>query len=271
MIITNRFVVLNNPKTGSTFFRSMMRHLHPGEAGPQPWPLRGWRRLAPTTPPFLELLHPKAFSQGMDQHGSYAQIPRRFRGRPVVSVVRDPFDRFLSVYRFRWWAEHPAIDGRLVLERFPHFPNLDPEEYLRFEDLFVEIRLGRSDLEVGRQTIQFIRMFFPDPERVLRRLAHGGLDSEEILEELPPIRLLQTEELNRQLFDFLLGQGYPRNRVQFILGHPRVHVTDAARAEAGHLRGRVAHRERLLYRIYRSLGIVYPTSGGTEESTVTPR
>jgi hypothetical protein len=266
VIITDRFVMLNNPKTGSSFVRAVLKQLHGYPTADSSRLQRLVHRLGLRHDPrFVELILPApdaASPVRPNQHGRYCQIPHGHRGKEVASVVRDPFARLYSIYRFGGWRVYPRRYGPTIAKLFPAFPDLSFEEYLRMEEFVLERWWlpGRADaLQVGRQTIRFIHMFFRDPPGVLARLDAGYLESDRFLEDLPPIRFLQTERLNRELHDFLRDHGYAQERVAFVLEHERVNVTQwQGRGEwTAALVGEVLRRERLLFRILRHLGFHY--------------
>jgi hypothetical protein len=270
MIITERFVVLNNPKTGSTFVRTVLKQLHSGD-DVRPGGLRlleGYLRKP--VPSLTELLLPNIkvpAPRPPDQHGTYSQIPAAYRKREVVSVVRDPFARLLSTYRFGWWRRYPPLDGAALALHFPGFPDLDFEEYLRLEEYDVRWRVppAAAGLAVGLQTVQFIQMFFRDPAGVLARLDDHYLDSDRFLADLPPVRFLRTERLNEDLVQFLLEHGYPAERLRFVAAHAAVNATvgGAAPAWTHGVVENILHRERLLFRILAHLGFTYPAPCST--------
>jgi hypothetical protein len=264
MIITERFVVLNNPRTGSTFVREVLKQLHgrrrhsPGRLGR----LLGRLKLHPDRG-FAELLLDTPGRQiPPNQHGGYFQIPPEHRGKEVVSVVRDPFARLLSIYRYGWWKKYPPVDAATIARHLPAFPHLSFREFVELEELSLERRLGSKfrDLQVGRQTVRFIDMFFRDPAAVLSRLNGRYLESDEFADDLPAIRFLQTETLNRGLFEFLRERDYPLHRIEFILENGAVNrspLTETDLPWTRELIDGVLHRERLLFRMLGNLGFAY--------------
>ncbi len=116
MILTDRFVMLNFPRTGSTFVRSVLRQLH------RPW----WGALGVNLPPrastrFQELTLPidrsrKAERLGRkSQHGRWGQIPESHRHLPVATVIRHPLDHAVSSFwHADWWKSPPAGEAALL-------------------------------------------------------------------------------------------------------------------------------------------------------------
>ena len=143
MLITSRFVVLNVPKSGSSFVREVIKTIYAKRQGrkrEQHPALRfitarlpDWRPYGDVTArEFLKELYVPRIrlrTSGVDQHGLAIQIPPRFRHLPVVSVARNPYDKFLSDYEFRWWAKSPPLPLRQLVEAFPHYPDLSLDEF----------------------------------------------------------------------------------------------------------------------------------------------
>jgi hypothetical protein len=257
MIITTDFVILNNPRTGSTFVREVVKQAH----------ARGRRHLLPGLrgAGYRELLLPNIKvpdRRPPDQHGTYAQIPRAHRHKEVVSVVRHPVSRMLSMYSFRWWVRYPPLERSAMESLFPTFPDLDLPTYLRLEDHDVRSRLPAHahELQVGLQTVQFIQMFFREPAAVLARLDDGYLGSDRFLEDLPPIRFLRTETLSRDLYQFLRDRGYPEEAAALALTQEPLNASSSSGVSAAwepEIVATLLHRERLLFRILQHLGCGY--------------
>jgi hypothetical protein len=145
MIITEIFVMLNLPKTGSTFARTVIKELY------KPSILKKILvklRLVPRDLIELKLPNIKMPNRIFDQHGTYSQIPKKYLNRPVFSVVRNPYTRFLSAYQFKSWANPNQLTvDRSILERdFPTFPDLDMDTYV---DLLIESEKTRLKFATG--------------------------------------------------------------------------------------------------------------------------
>ena len=232
MIITERFVMLNFPKTGSSFARDVLRRVHDYDA----WGNRLLRRLPFASPSMLELRLPKIDgrlrSGRRDQHGTYRQIPRAHTHKTVFSVVRNPFERYVSLYLYGWWRTNllPTTEER-IRDAFPHFPDLDFREYYEMINLFFrENRLNgiSPKIDLGLNTIQFIQFFFREPERTLKLIDEDYIETRRYLDDMADVVFLHQEDLNNELCDFLLHMGYAEADVGFIRNAERVNVTPRA-------------------------------------------
>lgn len=274
MIVTQRFIVLNMPKTGSTFVRLVLARLHhvPMLALTQPSVRRfnNW-----LNPGFKELHHPNIREHGStyglpDQHGTWAQVPERYRSLPVVMVVRNPLDRYASEFYFRWWARHEIVDRAILAKEFTNFPELSFADFLRYKDLEIPVRCGGCEPSagIGSQTVEFVQMLFKEPQAVLPNLddqyVHSGLYKHQLPKKLT---LLRMENLNTEFYAFLHSMGYPDTSIGHILDEPVIQPKEGTTREAGsgwrtlyssELLELITRKERLLFQILRDLGISYP-------------
>ncbi len=162
MVITDQFVMLNLPKTGSSFARKALKKVHHYDTLPN----KILRKLSLAGSSMIELSHPsldRQFPEDLrDQHGTYRQIPEEHRHKTVVSVIRNPVDRYVSAYLFGWWKINLHTTEKRLRQAFPHFPELSFREYYEMINLFGrENRLrGMSPrIDLGFYTIQFIQFF----------------------------------------------------------------------------------------------------------------
>lgn len=231
MLITKNFVMLNFPKTGSTFARSALNQVH--EPGRIRQALERLKLLAPAmedrfmAPYFFTEAQRQAAARPQSQHGVYVQIPDKHRSKALITVIRDPFKRFVSLYEFRNWANHPTPDRAQLLKWFPNFPNLSFKEYFSFaEELVLPYVLPEGmQVEVGSLTAQFIRFYARDPLKTMLALREDTDLRRDHNLHFPKIRFLHTENLNQELHDFLLEMGYPDKKIAFILSKKKVNTT----------------------------------------------
>lgn len=270
MLITDQFVMLNLPKTGSTFARTVIKELHVKRLSKQSFVKRALQRLNIIKQPIcMDIMLPniklKQVEVQPDQHGTYSQIPDDFWGLPIISVVRNPYTRFMSGYEFRWWEAHPPIEDSLLAEHFPNFPDLTVDDFVRLNELDVihgRLEGRKPNAEVGIQTVQFIQMFFKDPDRVLQALTDEYLDSDEVFSDMAEITFLRQEKLNEDLADFLAGIGYSAEEVDHVRSRDRVNVTPRQAPDRNALwtptaLDYVRRKERMIFRILEMKGIVY--------------
>jgi hypothetical protein len=262
MILTDQFVLLNFPRTGSTFAREAVKKLYQRRSGPRILralpPVRGRATIRELMLPIDRTISASR-AKRRSQHGRYGQIPPEYRDRPVVSVMRNPFDLIVSHFEHGFWKAHPIADEALLRERFPSYPELDFDEYLAMSE-----ELGLADVlkgvpvraDVGPLTIHFIRFFFPDPDSVLRRLTDDFIDRRQFVEELPPVRFLHTEDLRRELRGFLESVGFSSAETELIDSLPKTNIAGArgGRSWPGYYRDearrRTRHKERMLFSLF---------------------
>ena len=251
VIITKDFVILNLPKTGSSFVREVIISIY--------------NKRGATSEEFMELMTPNTKIPTLkDQHGCYDLIPRKYQGRKIISVIRDPYLRLKSLYRYGWWKEHPYVDKMLIETHLPNFPNLSFDKFLEMEKL-VNDKLKNDyeipySLEIGNQTIQFIRFFFRNHRKVLSSLTLDYFLSGEYKNDICDVSFLRNENLNLELFKFLSNNGFSNEEAEFALNHEKVNVTKSLLNENIDDRVLIEHintTEWILFEILLYLGIDY--------------
>jgi hypothetical protein len=260
MLITSRFVVINLPKSGSSFVRAVIKAIYAQRRGRR-WHLRlPWSR---SRDRFLrELILPNIRLAGRpaDQHGTVAQIPARFRGRPIVAVLRDPYTKMVSEYRFRWWATYPPLDKATLYEAFPTFPDLSFDAFLRLSDHIAAAKAGADNADrMGNLTIEFVQFFFRDPAAALAAMSDDYIRSGTFRQDMAAVEFLRQEDLNRNLAAFLARMGFAADEVARCRAHERVNVTAVEEAGGDDLwtepaLRRFQDRERYLLAMLDSLG-----------------
>lgn len=189
MIITDDFVLLNFPKTGTTFTRKIIKMLYKDK----------FEELLLPYPPDTRLMH---------QHAPYARIPAEHRRKTILSIMRNPFDRYVSLFIYKWWINYPPERKEKLIEIYPAFPDIGFVEFLdmynRFERKNVLTRHNASsvfDTDIGFQTFNFVAFHSKNPRSALDQLAQGKPDP---FLELPKIHFLRQECLRKDLVGFLV-------------------------------------------------------------------
>lgn len=280
MIVTDRFVLLNFPRTGSTFAR---------DAVARAYGVGGWfgavRRVLASTPGFRELWLPidrtetAARARRRSQHGAYSQIPKSARGLPVVSVVRCPYDRAVSLFEARFWRDQPCADVAALRARAPRFPDITFSEYLELAHEFgrADVSRGRPPAgDVGVQTLHHLKFYARDVDAMMACVAAGGVDAGAHRALLGEVRYLRHERLGAELADFLEGVGLEPRRVAPIR---RLPPRNRARARAGRPwtdyfspteRATFRRRERVLFELFPEYD-VDPAPGAATPAAGRPR
>jgi hypothetical protein len=258
MLIGRDFVMLHNPKTGSSFARKVLHAVYDLRA----------RECGVEHQALIELLLPNIRVAGragtVDQHGTFSQIPDADKGKTVYSIARDPSSRAVSMYKFGYWRSFSPIPMEIIQKEFPGFPALTLKEYIDFENRAICFRTG-FDLRkasVGFQTVQFIQMFFAQPNMTLQGLTDDFIDSDECADGCGQIHFLRQESLRRDLKQFLGDLGFGREHLRIVDETPDSNVSRwsgkaSEVAVTPELESSLRHRERLIYRIYRNWGLNY--------------
>lgn len=248
--------MLNHPKTGSTFARSVIKRIIE-------------KRKCDPSEFFIDLqlqnIKIKGRSRPDDQHGTYFQIPREYSYLPVISVVRNPYERLLSTYEFRHWAQYHETPKSIILRDFNNFPDLSFKEYVCFTDS--EMIYGRfggvqPKAQIGIQTALFIQMFFKNPEVVLQSISDEYIDSQLAVNDMGPIIFLRQETLRNDLKALLLSCGFSDVELDLLRSEEDINVTPRKSSHRNdywdpEIVDHVAWKERLIFKILSSKGIFY--------------
>lgn len=232
MIITKRIVFLNFPKTGSSFVRTVIKEIYRRRINDNVF-IRLGLKLKIIKPPIRELILPnillkKGIADTLDQHGHYSQIPEKDKNKLIVSVVRNPYDRLLSLYEFRFWKKNPALDIKIIKNHLPNFPDLDLDEFVEYLKLVAKHSIfeNKNNVKIGPMSLQLIQFFFRDPKNVLNKIDRDYLTSNKLfINDIAPIHFLKQENLNKDLGDFLLENKFSKEEVDFVLNFEKVNVT----------------------------------------------
>lgn len=268
MLITNDFVMLNYPKTGSSFARAVIKKILDKRQAQRPAITRFARVLCGLSD-YREIILPNIKITGTektpDQHGSYSQIPKKYLNKKVVSVARNPVSRIVSTYEFKSWQKLPLVPVDILISKFPNWPDLSFEEYLNYTDeqmIYGRLSGVPPKAFVGNQTIQFIQMFFKDPNSIIENITDEYIDSDDFINDVGAINFITQEDLVADLSDFLAVHGYSPEEVAAVRCSETVNVTEERTLGINHsisedVLRKIADRDRLLYKIYRYFGIGY--------------
>jgi hypothetical protein len=264
MILTPDLVFVHYPKAGGTFVTEALSRLY-GERDSE----------------FVD-----TGEDGMGpRHNQCVHIPDAHRHKPIVSVTRNPFERYVSQYCYRWWALHPERYCGLEKMRalYPHYPDLTFAEFLTLANtVFVAFERGQPTTyvnrkfppgrELGWHTREFVRFFFRDPEQTYARLDEEAIDRDRLCRLMYPVRFLPLERLNDSLYELLLDLGLPPTRIDFIRSMGKVLPSNGGREEGDRweryytpeLVELVRVRERLLFELFPQYDAVGHDTAGSD-------
>jgi hypothetical protein len=284
MIITNSFVWVNYPKTGSTFVREVLREIYSkieSESNPNNkktlfnfkylikklerkfnnYSLRGLveLHLGNKKQWMLEILYPELRSSAGGRygrptpHGTISQIPKKFVDLPIVSAIRNPVSRYISTYNYSDWKKCDQLpDSRqAILSKFPDFPNLDFQTFLIYFDYYYKIGkcfIGSKAYDVGPLSYDFLNFFAGNALNDNKNFYFK--EWSEINNIANKIKFLKFSSLNIDIYNFLIEKGFNKNDVSFVLNKNPVNESSKKCAINNSTENYIKQNEWLLYRIF---------------------
>ena len=201
MLITKDFVFIHLPKTGGTFATKMIEQIYPD-------------------------------SINTEKHGTCNQIPTQYQHLPILSIIRNPFDRYVSQYFYGWWRRHIELYcGVEVVKNFIQtnnktiknteqqnlrdqqlLDNLDFETFVYLADSYFKgfyqsevngFNNTKASSPLGWHSEQYFRFFFKDSEQIFNQLTETDIESQSYLENHKSVFFLHNENLNQDLHGYL--------------------------------------------------------------------
>jgi len=262
MFATNQFVYVHLPKTGGTFVETALQRLY------------GRQTLNTIANKVARKLRLNVTVE-LPKHGTVRDIPQTLRRLTVLANMRNPFDRYVSMYKYQRYQKHPeqfGADNHVIMNRWPQFPNLSFEQYVHYmNDASAFLRLPgfASDDQPGLQTQQFLYFFTRNIEQCARNLTPESASNGRLIMMMPEnIHFIFTNNLNQDLYNFLLSIGQPSHRIKFILDMRRVLPDGGGRNDSDHwehyytpeLKDYVQRKERLLLELFPQFQLIQPAT-----------
>jgi hypothetical protein len=260
MIISKGLVFIHQPKAGGTFVTHVLKKLH--TEGMKKILFRTARRLR-----WAEMQAKLGFYQmqfmGFPRHSGVVCIPLQYSSNAVFTTIRNPYDWYVSHFEFGWFKKHPAESGNLqdLRNRWPDYPDLTFRDFVEFANE-KWWRMGDAELQenerIGWLSSRFVSMMCQNPRAAFNRVRCFDEFLNHVRVCIEKFSILQMENLNQELHDFLLNQGYDRQSLNFILDHKRVYSSSGGRTAeqkwesyyTDELKAYVRHRERLLFQLF---------------------
>jgi hypothetical protein len=206
MLITPDFVFIHMPKTGGTFVTKMLQKVYGTEAK----------------------LHGR-------KHGTCEEIPEGEREKPIVSVFRSPFDRYISQFHYAWWKTNPQeyCEVDLLQKAYPSYPDLSFSDFVHVANqYFTNAHRGQANgysndyldeqNQMGWHTEQFIRFFCRQPATAFASVRDENLHGGKIEAFEYPVEFMHTERLNQDLASLLSRFDISKENLKSVLEHDRI-------------------------------------------------
>lgn len=223
MVITDKFVYIHKPKTGGSFVTDALLALYDAK-----WSHLSHLKLALTG----KISYNNSFGElkiTSAKHGGCSLIPDGEKSKIIVTTIRNPFDYYVSQFEFGWWKRSEWLKYYRTFpefkQKFYQFPHLNFRQFMELTHCVFNPGNFRDfdDPDTpGRNTIEFIDMYFKRPQDVYGRVNSTYAQSGLFKNDMYRVRFIFTHKLNKQLYDFLLEMGYPQKDIEFILKKEKV-------------------------------------------------
>ena len=227
MLLADKFVYIHNPKTGGTFVVEMLRRIHEGQGYHTKISRFIGVCLGKTGGGIVNTGLYKIYPK---HHANCREIPIFFRKKPILSTIRNPYDQYVSEYEYGFWKNDKYrifYDVNKVVEEYPNFPEISFAEYLKIINKYHKLKNIKTKLDednlIGLQSHKLFWLYCKqNVENFLPKLDKELIDSGRYKEYIYPINWIKTENLNRDLYNFLLDIGYEAEKIQIILDSEKV-------------------------------------------------
>jgi len=234
MILTPKFCFIHIPKNGGSFVETVLRKVYgPSNVYSTSVDLflnrYFFSRIRDRKPYCYWGVMPQFFYKRFAEiliHGWASEAPSRFKNKPFLAVMRDPLDRYISEFEFKWWQWSGAIhpNAALIKSKYPDWPHIasfSDDVYLRNEFHTLFQQSVPLENRVGIQTETFIRFFCKNPFQLLS-LGASRLTIRNVIEDLFDIHFLNMDFLNAELSGYLAKNGVEKKLAEMAESHEKV-------------------------------------------------
>ena len=223
MVVTDKFVYVHQPKTGGTFVESILKRVHKSMNYQLTEKINNFKLTGS-----LSGIKMVRNGPGKNQHGRVIDIPKKYSKLKILATVRNPFDRYVSQYKFNFWKNGfpKIIRNKELMEHFPKFPDISFKNYIYLVNDILPKYQKRIDI-FGYQTYQFFRQY--------TNIDVNKIDQRQIIKNINQyfnnIYFISTANLNEGLYNFLLDFNYPEDKIGFILHEKKIYPPEGGRKE----------------------------------------
>jgi hypothetical protein len=222
MIIAEKFIMINFPKTGSTFVRNVISELYAKSNFFDDLLISlRFKKKQKIVNLLLPNIRVNSVTHGVnDEHGLFIQIPEEQKNKEIISIKRDLFERYISAYEYGNWKNHPWIDEGILKSRYSNYPDLSFKEYIDLVHFYNPYNTNlkiKNKLEIGHATCQFILYNIKEPHKILNNMSFDYSNSDDYKKDMAEVTFLNQNNLNVELYDYLISKGYNEHNLEFIL------------------------------------------------------
>ncbi len=240
-MITDNFIYIHLPKTGGTFVTHVLDKIHNRS-------IKNILNKFFRKNQYLDIL----------KHDTCSAIPFRYIDLPILSTVRNPYDRYVSQYEFKWWRKYPEQFASFQewKENCKNFPDVAFEEFVYTANkIFPHYSEICRERNIGFHTEQFILYYFKNPGEILKKINSEFIKSKAYQQHMYNIHFIHTEDMNIELYEYLLSMGYKKEDINFILKTKKIYPVEGGRTSeqkwknyySDELRDFVRKKERYLF------------------------
>ncbi|MGB1216322.1 MAG: hypothetical protein ACPG5P_00515, partial [Saprospiraceae bacterium] len=203
MIITDKFIFINYPKTGSTFVRKTIKEIHNKNATSKFWNLLSKKETFYRIykAPNLRAFNVPDRKDSFNEHGLRNQIPDKYKHLKIYSIKRSIFEILVSIYEYRDWEKTLPFSYKNIKEDYPNYPEISFKEFIEisYKKSFYagHPKIGENALKIGFVSINLILFFCKEPFKILMNWDHHSISK--IKEEINEVVFLKNEVLNNDL------------------------------------------------------------------------
>lgn len=223
MIATDKFNFIHLPKTGGSFTQKIIAKVYKNKAKSIHSKIKQKLKIEYcvkhwNTEKFLFT------TSEWGQHGGVNEIPNKYSNKPILSIIRNPFDWYASLYGFRYWENKACLLDNLSFEMIPSFPDISFEEMYKIYNKVVTeygetINLNLSN--IGYYTWHWVIYYTKSPNEVLQILAsQKNINLDTIKPYFHNVKFIHQENLNDELYQYLKELGF--KNLDFILNEEKI-------------------------------------------------
>ncbi len=257
MNVTPYFVFVHMPKTGGSFVSAVLRDLY-GKGRWHNLLLHNERLLAFSNQLTRFIKGGRLAYEEFNKHGTCHEIPDAASHLPILSCMRNPYDWYVSNYKYAWWRSNPESYPGLRAD--PRWPNLSFSDYLELSNTVWLHTLNPNTAvnpTLGRLTILFVNYYCHRPAEVLSLQTDDDLITA-VADNILPVHFLDTANLNRELYNYLRTSGhYATETLAFILEKEKISPRNQRQSHEKwaqfyslQQKADVRYRDRLLFHLF---------------------